>query len=811
MSEGGPARSGAVRTAPSPATRPGETTAAFLLSLIIWSTAVACGAADLGRLESIRLLEDFERPNPLGDWKLRQVDATIETVADSLQTLDRRLALTYKKWVPGQSQWPSARLKYGDGLFTNGDWSPFERIVFTAHAGSSRTITLKLRIDDADGDRSIQLIPVVPGKTTCVVRLSDLRSHVDLHKIRLIDFYLTQPQRDHELRLDDIRLEAGPVRLLGSQLTVDPFGRGFHARVRLSRAARLTMTLVDDYGESRAKSHNVKGARLDWRVQDQKLQPGQYHVRAAAGTHTIFDIGAFEVRSPPTVCAAWLQPSTEKVRLRSWPPAGERVIDILGEGAMKPARLTMVRNETEALQLILLAGERGMVTVRVATLHDGGGSFLAPSEVAVLQVGYVDADPPAEYDVESSGWWPDPLMPKREMALRPKENMPIWISLRTRRSTTPGMYRGLIRVEGGLESGRDINWQLPLEVDVRQPVLPDTTTARTAFSLRRFMLEQVYGEDRSRQLFRRYRTFVGDHRLNVTDLYRQSLPPLYEVAGPARAGLINAFNLLKVDASHADSTSLETLAGKLDQYVNQLRRAGIAQRAYIYGFDEAAPDRFEALRTVFGYLKGRYPDIKTVTTARDPSYGLETGLAPVGDVWAPELALYDERAAEIARQAGEEVWWYIYVAPPHPYPNWFVEYPALEARLLWWMTYQRGIEGFLYYYLNRWPKQHAPLNLERADNRTDWDPASFETANGDGCLMYPGPEGPISTIRLANIRDGIEDFELLHQLTERTGDGGAAARMLCNRLITTLTDFTADPKLFTNTRMQLIEQLEETK
>lgn len=43
------------------------------------------------------------------------------------------------------------------------------------------------------------------------------------------------------------------------------------------------------------------------------------------------------------------------------------------------------------------------------------------------------------------------------------------------------------------------------------------------------------------------------------------------------------------------------------------------------------------------------------------------------------------------------------------------------------------------------------------------DRAAF--GNGDGILVYPGAQGPLSSIRLENIRDGLEDAALLRGLT----------------------------------------------
>ena len=38
-------------------------------------------------------------------------------------------------------------------------------------------------------------------------------------------------------------------------------------------------------------------------------------------------------------------------------------------------------------------------------------------------------------------------------------------------------------------------------------------------------------------------------------------------------------------------------------------------------------------------------------------------------------------------------------------------------------------------------------------------------SNGDGCLVYPGPDGPSASLRLKCVRDGIDDYEYLHQLS----------------------------------------------
>ena len=57
---------------------------------------------------------------------------------------------------------------------------------------------------------------------------------------------------------------------------------------------------------------------------------------------------------------------------------------------------------------------------------------------------------------------------------------------------------------------------------------------------------------------------------------------------------------------------------------------------------------------------------------------------------------------------------------------------------------------------------------------------------GDGQLLYPGAKEPLPSIRLANIRDGSEDYDYLTLCDE-------SARDECGQLIKSLTDFSHNP------------------
>ena len=135
--------------------------------------------------------------------------------------------------------------------------------------------------------------------------------------------------------------------------------------------------------------------------------------------------------------------------------------------------------------------------------------------------------------------------------------------------------------------------------------------------------------------------------------------------------------------------------------------------------------------------------------------------------------------------------------------NTFVERPAIEARLLFWLARAFNIRGMLYYEMAQTLK-FSTQPLRRRGNGTmltDFSPASWPdglpgSANGDGNFLYPCVSGPCASIRLKQLRDGIEDYELFSRLSE-----GERAPLLA-RLVRNASDWTADVQLLEDTRRE---------
>jgi hypothetical protein len=92
--------------------------------------------------------------------------------------------------------------------------------------------------------------------------------------------------------------------------------------------------------------------------------------------------------------------------------------------------------------------------------------------------------------------------------------------------------------------------------------------------------------------------------------------------------------------------------------------------------------------------------------------------------------------------------------------NYFIDEAATAPRLHPWMNYLYGNTGILYWATDNWTGVDCNPWLKTE---------TYPTGNGDGSLLYPGKDfkGPVASIRLKMLREGLEDFELLTLLGER--------------------------------------------
>ena len=365
--------------------------------------------------------------------------------------------------------------------------------------------------------------------------------------------------------------------------------------------------------------------------------------------------------------------------------------------------------------------------------------------------------------------------------------------------------------ESGVERGR-----VKLTVKVRGFALPKRFGLKTAFALMDGYLRRTYGEERLREMKTQAIDIMLDHRLNPDDISRFVVPEMSDLLRARDRGM-NLFNILNVVPLPKDkktacvlySTPEQTgsdefyrdFEARLDPFVAEIRKNGLVKDAYVYGFDEREQNYFAGIDAFWQKFRKDFPDIPLMTTAKMYQYLAEgktnTEHLVTTDWYCPTTPRYKMETSEYLRSLGKQVWWYTCCNPTPPYANMAaVDWPAADGRILLGnMTWLYRADGFLFWHVNNW-KPTNPLLDEDDTYFPEWRaleiPISWSITGcaGDGVFLYPGKERILPSIRLALIRDGVEDYEWLQAAAAKKGV--AAADAAVKATVTSLTEFEHD-------------------
>lgn len=158
---------------------------------------------------------------------------------------------------------------------------------------------------------------------------------------------------------------------------------------------------------------------------------------------------------------------------------------------------------------------------------------------------------------------------------------------------------------------------------------------------------------------------------------------------------------------------------------------------------------------------------------------------------------------------GDELWWYVTRRPESPEITLLIDTESVRHRILFWQQKLYNVDSFLYYLANDWYYIDVD-NGVNAKHETASGADSFD-CYGNGVLVYCGQDfgvyGGVGSLRLENVRDGIEDFEYLTMLEDTYGKEVTDA--LIHRLTTSISRYNTDIDNFTDLRVALGNILEE--
>lgn len=201
----------------------------------------------------------------------------------------------------------------------------------------------------------------------------------------------------------------------------------------------------------------------------------------------------------------------------------------------------------------------------------------------------------------------------------------------------------------------------------------------------------------------------------------------------------------------------------LEAFGAHLEAKGWFEKAYI-AFDEK-PD--EVMQRLFAFLDEHGQDFKTALAGDigDDLVGRFDDLclhipfdargvartAPTERAVMGMAQLLDpDNACAITRACPDKSLTTFYVCCAPAFPNTFLFSPLVESRMLPFLAAQGGFDGFLRWSYNDWsddPYRHP-----------EWKLGYWPT--GDTFFIYPGEQGPVSSLRWEQLREGIYDFQL---------------------------------------------------
>lgn len=460
------------------------------------------------------------------------------------------------------------------------------------------------------------------------------------------------------------------------------------------------------------------------------------------------------VRTPLAITPAvqlWTESSLAKVFLDDrWEANGPPTLK---------AELRAARGEAESFQIVVQAKDVPLHNVRLTVhdfVHEQNAARIPPDNVKIYRVGYIPVYVPSHFE-GPTGLFPDPLFPTDKVNIAPNALQPFWVTVQVPRRIPAGKYRAAAEL-----TAQDTDAvEFTVELEVYDFSLPLTPTMKTDFRFSpRHAMEGAKargGNPSPERLGKAYLDEALSHRITLRDLVhfpepgaesydsrlREYEPFLKEVW--QRGASCFALPPALLDTPPA-AQAAEAFAARL----------GLTQRVFVQVADEPEPPAWPKVAEALSRWKQLAPSIPTLVS----TYGLAPYLPDQASIWLVHLPLMDTVNNQVVLDRiaqGQEVWCYVNDAPARPYANFFVDFAGIEHRIFFWQAWLLGMKGIHYWSVNY------------LDPKRDFVRQGIHDAvptNGDGILLYPGTEGPIPSVRLEILRDGLEDCDYLSLLRE---------------------------------------------
>ncbi len=168
------------------------------------------------------------------------------------------------------------------------------------------------------------------------------------------------------------------------------------------------------------------------------------------------------------------------------------------------------------------------------------------------------------------------------------------------------------------------------------------------------------------------------------------------------------------------------------------------------------------------------------------------------------LGDYASRINELVETRGDEAWWYWAGKPYEPYATFHADSLGILPRIIGWQMQEYDVTGLLYYSVTCWGEMVGLWsNINNVINPN-------LNLYGNGVLIYPGIDRgirePISSIRLENLRDGIEDYMYLEMIGRLCGEEKRDEYVA--KITTNLIEYSTDDAYLQSVRIEMGNMIE---
>ncbi|MFA6175934.1 MAG: DUF4091 domain-containing protein [Phycisphaerae bacterium] len=523
-------------------------------------------------------------------------------------------------------------------------------------------------------------------------------------------------------------------------------------------------------------------------------------------------------------------------------PSYERVLqDELLKSGDPCAVVFCAKNETESFQIII--SNKGNTSLESIDLemdnwHFAGTPGVGSPEMTLYCEHYVEITTLSYRSEGKKGWYPDALIPfvdpytghaitsakylARNQDVKPHNSQGYWIDVYVDKNVKAGIYTNEIKVL----ADRKIIQQIPVTVHVWDFELPKKPALKSYFG-RIFGLGNYHGmksTDAGYETIRnRYVAIVRDHRITVgyyidptvngqtgavnfspsfvseLKAYVDEMKPTVVCLGIYGESSFNGSSYVYL------SNNLVVRTRYLADWQDFLNNNKWVVNPIIF-YDE--PRTIQAYNQIIGYgtLIHKYaPNIKFLVTEQiEPRNAGFPSLVGSVDIWCPVWYLGNPVSIKSELQNGNEAWSYGTTAPSPKNPVWLIDYPLVEYRIPAWFSMSMGLEGLLYWQTLLWAKGGLdPWTTSEIYKSSSW------IYNGEGYLIYPGAaagiDGPVSSMRLKVLRDGMEDYDYLWLLNQKTPAGEGTK--IATGVAKSFTEFSRDPDEYLQARENVAQQI----